>query len=448
MSLKEVITKDQESYQEETRLNDLLALSILDTPEEEEYDTITRLAAEYFSAGICTLTFADQSRIWVKSQYGQEEFRSNVVREVPRKDSIFEMVLAENGPVIISDLTHYSEYVVGLRFLRRLSMAAFASAPVRTTSGSIVGTLTVYYLYPQPPFSDDQQKMLLRLASLVSHQLELRMLRKRRNATTSLQRQMVAFDEEQFVLYYQPTVNLADRKIIGLEALIRWDHPGYGLLAPNRFIPIAEETGLILPIGDWVLATACKQIQSWQQQGLPVKDMKICVNLSARQFARVGLADHVNALLVQYGVGPSQLGLEMTESSLIPNQTVARNLLVTLKKLGLTTLLDDFGTGYSALNHLHDFPFDILKIDRSFVSRIHQGNQPQQIIRTIIELARVLGMSVVAEGIETVEQYQLLKDLGCRYGQGYLFARPLSVQDVTRLLLTPSRALEESLPQG
>jgi EAL domain-containing protein (putative c-di-GMP-specific phosphodiesterase class I) len=167
------------------------------------------------------------------------------------------------------------------------------------------------------------------------------------------------------------------------------------------------------------------------------------VNLSARQFSREGLADHVEALLSQSGISSRQLGLEMTESSLIPNMPIALEVLGSLRKLGVALHMDDFGTGYSSLNHLHTFPFDTLKIDRSFVGRMTDGDQPLQIVRTIIELARVLGMDVVAEGIETREQYRLLRQLGCRYGQGFLIARPMTAEAVTELLRNPGRVLSD-----
>ncbi len=167
------------------------------------------------------------------------------------------------------------------------------------------------------------------------------------------------------------------------------------------------------------------------------------MNLSARQFARPALADHIASLLLQTGLGSNQLGLEMTESSLIPNLGTAVDVLASLHSLGISLHMDDFGTGYSSLNYLHSFPFEVLKIDRAFVSRMTQGDQPLQIVRTIIELARALDMDVVAEGIETTEQYRLLKHLGCRYGQGFLFAPPLKAAEVTQLLRLPGRILPE-----
>jgi EAL domain-containing protein (putative c-di-GMP-specific phosphodiesterase class I) len=250
-----------------------------------------------------------------------------------------------------------------------------------------------------------------------------------------------ALDERQFVLYYQPEIDLSTRKIIGLEALIRWTHPERGLISPADFIPLAEDSGMILPIGDWGLEEACRQIKEWCHDDPTRHTLRVCVNLSARQFSRDGLADHVEALLRQSGISSRQLGLEMTESSLIPDMRTALEVLGSLRRLGVSLLMDDFGTGYSSLSYLHSFPIDVIKIDRSFVGRMTEGDQPLQIVRTIIELARVLGMDVVAEGIETCEQYHLLRDLGCRFGQGFLFARPMPVEDVTLLLSLPGRIL-------
>jgi EAL domain-containing protein (putative c-di-GMP-specific phosphodiesterase class I) len=298
------------------------------------------------------------------------------------------------------------------------------------------------------------------LADMVSSHLELRKLRKAYSGNGNGQRRAraafpangswprrsdlrQALDQKQFVLYYQPEVDLATRKIVGLEALIRWIHPQRGLIPPMDFIPLAEECGLILPIGDWVLSEACNQIQQWCIEDISHVSLRVGVNLSARQFSREGLADHVEALLIQSGISSRQLGLEMTESSLIPNVRIAMEVLGSLRRLGVSLLMDDFGTGYSSLNNLHSFPFDVLKIDRSFVTRMTEGDQPLQIVRTIIELARVMGMDVVAEGIETCEQFRLLRGMRCRYGQGYLFSRPLTADAVTKLLRLPGRILPD-----
>jgi EAL domain-containing protein (putative c-di-GMP-specific phosphodiesterase class I) len=442
--------------QEDARLAALISTGILDTPPEPAYDTIARLAAEYFQADSATIGFADESRVWMKSTWGQ------MVRELPRKNSIFELVLAEDGPVIVSDLSGHPLRDGLVHRFKHLGLTSFASAPVRSAEGRILGILTIFHNGPIPEMTPEALRTLESLADMVSSQLELRRLRKtlngnghgnkqrRARAAASTQgswpRQAdlrQALDQDQFVLYYQPEVDLATRQIVGLEALIRWIHPERGLIPPMDFIPLAEESGLILPIGDWVLAQACNQIQQWCLEDISHVSLRVGVNLSARQFSREGLADHVEALLVQAGISSRQLGLEMTESSLIPNVRIAMEVLGSLRRLGVSLLMDDFGTGYSSLNNLHSFPFDVLKIDRSFVSRMTEGDQPLQIVRTIIELARVMGMDVVAEGIETCEQYRLLRDMHCRYGQGYLFSRPLTAEAVTKLLRLPGRVLPD-----
>jgi EAL domain-containing protein (putative c-di-GMP-specific phosphodiesterase class I) len=441
--------------QEDARLSALASTGILDTPPENSFDAITRLSAEYFRADTVLLGFADESRIWVKSYWGEP------VRELPRRRSIFEMVLAEDGPVIVPDISRHPHFEGRRLALRRLEVISFASVPVRSSDGKILGALTIFGCQPRRDMALDELRMLESLADMVASQLELRRLRnnyhvheqlpthidiKAAPIWPSLEDLRHALDQRQFVLYYQPEVELTTRKIIGLEALIRWKHPTRGLIPPMNFIPLAEGSDMILPIGDWGLAEACHQIQRWNRKDPTQGAPRVCVNLSARQFSREGLADHVEALLLRYGISSRQLGLEMTESSLIPDMGTALEVLGNLRRLGVSLQMDDFGTGYSSLSYLHVFPLDALKIDCSFVSRMTEGDQPLQIVRTIIELARVLGLDVVAEGIETPEQYRLLREMGCRFGQGYLFARPMTAEAVTKLLQLPGRVLPDPEP--
>jgi EAL domain-containing protein (putative c-di-GMP-specific phosphodiesterase class I) len=455
MQNAELETERIDPEREAARLAALAETGILDSEPEAGYDIITRLAADYFQADTVLLKFADESRVWIKSYAGQ------AVRELPRKNSIFDLVLAEDGPVVIPDLSRHPALDCSMLELKRLGAVFVAGVPVRSTENRILGVLAIFCRENRQGMEPKELRMLENLADMVTSQLELRRLRKAL-ITQNTRRLRVspssagaaqiwpqphdlrrALEQRQFVLHYQPEVDLSTRKIVGLEALIRWAHPERGLIPPWEFIPLAEESGLILPIGDWGLSEACSQIQKWSREDSRHNSLRVCVNLSARQFSRPGLADHVEALLVQFGISSRQLGLEMTESSLIPNMRIALEVLGSLRRLGVSLLMDDFGTGYSSLNHLHSFPFDVLKIDRSFVGRMTDGDQPLQIVRTIIELARVLGMDVVAEGIETCEQYRLLRQLGCRFGQGFLFARPLTTEAVTQLLRLPGRILPD-----
>jgi EAL domain-containing protein (putative c-di-GMP-specific phosphodiesterase class I) len=452
MQVVELETEELKLEQEDARLRALCSTRILDTEPEAIFDAITRLSADYFQADTVLLGFADASRVWIKSYWGE------AVRELPRDLSIFEMVLSRNGPVVVSDVSEHPNFRRGRMILRRLEVASFASVPVRSPDGKILGALTVFSCQARRNMSVDELRMLENLAELVAGQLELRRLRKGIQSKTKSKRRdqkhkpgawpgkhdlRRALDQHEFVLHYQPEIDLTTRRIVGLEALIRWEHPQLGLIPPMDFIPVAETSGMILPIGDWVLREVCRQIQRWCSVDGGHSALRVCVNLSATQFAREGLADHVEALLRQSGVSSRQLGLEMTESSLIPDMHTALEVLGSLRRLGVSLLMDDFGTGYSSLSYLHSFPIDVIKIDRSFVGRMTEGEQPLQIVRTIIELARVLGMDVVAEGIETREQYLRLRELGCRFGQGYLFARPLTAENVAHLLSMPGGVLPE-----
>ena len=244
----------------------------------------------------------------------------------------------------------------------------------------------------------------------------------------------------ELVLHYQPEIDLQTRTIAGLEALVRWRHPERGLIAPTEFIPLAEETGLILPLGDWGLAEACRQVAAWKNLSAAPTALRVSVNLSALQFGREGLAAHVADVLAGASVSPDDLRLEVTESSLMSNPETALETMQDLKALGVGLHMDDFGTGYSSLNHLHRYPFDTLKIDRSFIQGIAEEQDSVEIVGTILDLARSLEMDVVAEGIETAEQVVRLKALGCRLGQGYYFAKPMEPERITAMLALPDEA--------
>jgi diguanylate cyclase (GGDEF)-like protein/PAS domain S-box-containing protein len=232
-------------------------------------------------------------------------------------------------------------------------------------------------------------------------------------------------------LLYQPKVDLASRRIIGVEALVRWHHPSLGLISPDRFIPIAEETGLIVPIGEWVLRTACQKIRDWRDQGI---ELPVAVNLSARQFRQRNLAQTINDILSETGVPPSYLEIEITESDVMENAESAIATLDELKARGVNISIDDFGTGYSSLSYLKRFPLDILKIDRSFVRDIAFDSDDAAIVEAIIALARSLDIKVVAEGVERESQVVFLNRSGCDFAQGYLFSPPVKAGEIGKLL--------------
>ncbi|MGC1308345.1 MAG: EAL domain-containing protein [Phormidesmis sp.] len=244
-----------------------------------------------------------------------------------------------------------------------------------------------------------------------------------------------ALAKRELLLYYQPLICLKTMTIAGFEALIRWQHPVRGMISPIEFIPIAEETGLIIPIGQWVLEVACQQAHQWQQQ-FPSRAPFMSVNLSGRQFSQADLVEQIDRILTETGLEPSTLKLELTESVVMDNVEESIEILLRLKALQLKLGIDDFGTGYSSLSYLHRFPIDTLKVDRSFVMEMTSASGSAELVKSIIALGHNLGMNVVAEGVETESQSQRLQDLQCEYGQGYLFSRPLPAVAAEALLVT------------
>lgn len=241
----------------------------------------------------------------------------------------------------------------------------------------------------------------------------------------------VAEQRNELRLLYQPKVDLASGRIIGVEALLRWQHPVLGAISPERFIPIAEETGLIVPIGEWVLRSACMQARTWRDNGI---DLPIAVNLSACQFRQRNLAQTIHRILSETGVPPRFIEIEITESDVMENAESAIATLGELKARGIRISIDDFGTGYSSLSYLKRFPLDVLKIDRSFVRDIAVDSDDAAIVEAIIALARSLEIKVVAEGVETHEQMAFLNRAGCNFAQGYLFSPPAEAEQVAALL--------------
>lgn len=249
----------------------------------------------------------------------------------------------------------------------------------------------------------------------------------------------------QFSLYYQPIVNLKDLRLKGFEALIRWNHPQNGIITPSEFIPLAEETGLIIPIGRWALKEACQQIQQWTKFYEPPTPLTISVNLSGKQLNDPNLLPYIQSLLLENHMNPACLNLEVTESVLIEDYEDALQTLSSLKSIGIQLSLDDFGTGYSSLSYLQRFPVDVIKIDRSFVQKLG-ANPEDSLIKTIVLMGHQLGKSLVAEGIENLEQQQAINSLGCECGQGFLFARPLSSIQADAFLKSQRKAIWNYLP--
>ena len=241
-------------------------------------------------------------------------------------------------------------------------------------------------------------------------------------------------ERQEFEIYYQPITSLVTGNLSGFEALARWQHPIRGLITPTEFIPIAEETGFIIPLGDWLLKEACKQLRSWHIKYNLNPPLKISVNLSGKQLQRPNLVERIAEILKETELDGQFLKLEITESILMDNLEVTTNILLALREKKIQLSIDDFGTGYSSLSYLHRFPVDTLKIDRSFIDRIQSNQDNSAIVKAIITLAHLLNMDVIAEGIETNSQLAQLKLLKCEHGQGYYFAKPLTKEEAEELI--------------
>ena len=256
-----------------------------------------------------------------------------------------------------------------------------------------------------------------------------------------------AVNERQFLLYYQPKIACDSREVVGIEALLRWQHPTRGILPPTEFLPFLEQSGLIVPVGEWVVREACRQTKFWQENGVPL--FRVSVNISARQFRADGFVEFVANELIATQLNPSFLEFELTESVLLDNPRAAIRKMQELKALGVTLSIDDFGSGYSSLNYLKHFPVDYLKVDKSFIAGLHTNTRDNAITLAIAGLARSLNLSIVAEGVETAEQVKLLKTQGYTELQGFLFAKPMEPSAIPSFVMTTqSNAVVEKSIEG
>ncbi|MEH2279909.1 MAG: EAL domain-containing protein [Nostoc sp.] len=243
-----------------------------------------------------------------------------------------------------------------------------------------------------------------------------------------------AVERQEFLVYYQPIVSLTTGRISGFEALVRWQHPIRGLVSPIEFIPVAEETGLINAINTWVLQSACHQLSIWQHHPITPEPLTMSVNLSARLFLQPNLVEQIDRIIYENKINPAYLELEITESVIMENTEAIKIILQQLKQRKIKLIMDDFGTGYSSLSYLHSFPLNALKIDKSFVKRMQENNENMGLVPAMIGIANSMGMSAIAEGVETQEQLAQLRSLNCDFAQGYLFSQPIEQQLVFKLL--------------
>jgi EAL domain-containing protein (putative c-di-GMP-specific phosphodiesterase class I) len=327
---------------------------------------------------------------------------------------------------------------------------------ISASMGIVLGTSD--YTHPQHLLRDADTAMhRAKRLGLAQHQIFKPEMHRQAQVQLHIEtdlRQAIA--QESLRLHYQPILSLESGQITGFEALVRWQHPIKGMISPGAFIPIAEETGLIIPIGLWVLKEACQQMKRWQWQFPQQTALKMSVNCSIRQFLDPNLIEHIDEILQETGIKGEALNLEITESALMENADRTADLLWQLKARQIQLAIDDFGTGYSSLSYLHRLPVDTLKIDQSFIRQLTQAdqsdscrpglNQNFRIVQSTINLAHDLDLNVVAEGIELPEQLEVLKSLDCDFGQGYFWAKPLEAEAAGNLLHQQSSArVEENL---
>jgi len=330
---------------------------------------------------------------------------------------------------------------VAERMLRSLSQ------PVDTRAGTVFSTASIGIVLSSSGLEagDDANVRLLQQASVAMSRAKAagrgryemfdRAMQARAMARLRMETDLrTAVERGEFELYYQPMVQLETGRVTELEALLRWRHPTRGIVPPLDFIPLAEETGLIVPIGSWVLADACRQVREWQQRFPREEPLTLSVNLSVKQFAQPDFVAHMVGIVRTSGLDPCCLKLEITESIAIDDPERTRGMLDELRGLGVRMYLDDFGTGYSSLGQLHRLSLDAIKIDRSFVMRMTEGPMHWQLVHTVRNLARNIGVMVIAEGVETTEQLAELRELGCESAQGFLFSRPVPALEMERML--------------
>ncbi len=433
-----------EHPQESDRLESLRSYAILDTAPEPAYDALTEVAAAVCDAPIALVSLTDADRQWFKSSVGVP------LQQLPRDETFCSVAVAQSGELVVEDATADPRFAHLPVVDGPDGVRAYAGVPIVGWDGLPLGTLCVLDRRTRS-FTARELAVLSSLADQVATLLESRRVDRalgrsadERDAELCDPRRLrQALDAGELTAFYQPIVDLADARAVGLEALLRWRHPERGLLAPARFLPAIESSGLILPVGRHVLREAARMIGDLTRAGADLP-CGVSVNVSVTQLAAPGLADLVVATLADEGLGPQSLSLELTESAALLDDETAVRELHALREAGVQLAIDDYGTGYSALMRLLELPITALKLDRRLTQRLPRDSRSLAVARSTVRMAHDLGLSVVAEGIERPEQHAVLAEMGCELGQGFWFATPIAPEAIGDAL----REWRPVLPSG
>ncbi|HEY9872509.1 MAG TPA: EAL domain-containing protein [Candidatus Obscuribacterales bacterium] len=361
------------------------------------------------------------------------------LKECLRRRDILARVGGDEFAILLEDISNVSQATnVADKIQQEMTL------PFRLNGQDIFTSLSIGIALSQPEY-EHQPESLLRDAHTAMYRAKALGKARHELFATGMRAQIVrrlqletdlrlALEKHEFRLHYQPIVSLQTGRIVGFESLVRWQHPQQGLVSPAEFIPVTEETGLIIPLGQWIFQEACRQLRIWQEQFPTNPPLMMSINLSGQQFSQPDLVEQIQQTIKITGLDGSSLKLEITESIAMNDVESAIAILLRLKSLDMRLSIDDFGTGYSSLSYLHRFPVDTLKVDRSFVSHMENSSENEAIVQTIIMLSHNLGMDVIAEGVETAAQQAKLQALNCEYGQGYFFSKPLPSEAATALL--------------
>ena len=406
------------------RLESLQSYGILDTEPEAAYDELARLAALVCDAGVSAVALVDRDRAWFKSVHGV------AVSQIPRQAAFCRYVISTGAPLVVTDARRDARFAEDPLVTGPSALRSYAGVPLIGRDGLPVGTVGVIDRHPRD-FSAEQLAALSTIAHQVVTLMEIGRLDRAmgRNASSGADeltepvRLRAALDDAELHPHYQPIVELCSGRITSFEALLRWEHPSLGLILPGRFLPAIESSGLIMPVGRHVLHESIRLLA--ELQAMPsCRDLGMAVNVSLTQLAQPGISDTVIHELESLSVPAHTLALELTESAALFDDRTARRELDRLHEVGVRLSIDDYGTGYSSLMRVLDLPITTLKLDRSLTQRVPGDRRAIAVVRSTVDMAASLGISVVAEGIELGEQQDALLQLGCRFGQGYLFGRP------------------------